>query len=86
MRAAPLRVAWLGHRSSQLGGGMATYSNEIVGRLRRRGIKVTFFHHDLKDAAPDLKLAARLKYTPVLPAQEMEEPDLLRFLQDTRAH
>ena len=29
-----------------------------------------------------MKLAARLKYTPVLPAQEMEEADLLRFLQD----
>jgi hypothetical protein len=33
-----------------------------------------------------IKLAARLKYTPVLPAQEMEEPDLLRFLLDTQAH
>jgi hypothetical protein len=30
-----------------------------------------------------MKLAARLKYTPVLPAQEMEESDLLRFLQDS---
>lgn len=29
-----------------------------------------------------LKLATRLKYTPVLPAQEMAEPDLLRFLED----
>jgi len=29
-----------------------------------------------------MKLAARLKYTPVLPAQEMEEADLLRFLKD----
>jgi hypothetical protein len=29
-----------------------------------------------------MKLAARLKYTPVLPAQEMEEADLLRFLED----
>jgi glycosyltransferase involved in cell wall biosynthesis len=47
-----LRVAWLGHRSTQLGGGMATYSQEIVGRLRRRGIDVTFFTHDLKGAAP----------------------------------
>jgi glycosyltransferase involved in cell wall biosynthesis len=47
-----LRVAWLGHRSTQLGGGMATYSQEIVGRLRQRGIDVTFFTHDLKGAAP----------------------------------
>jgi hypothetical protein len=30
-----------------------------------------------------MKLAARLKYTPVLPAQEMEEADLLRFLKDS---
>jgi len=28
-----------------------------------------------------MKLATRLKYTPVLPAQEMEESDLLRFLE-----
>ncbi|TMD65681.1 MAG: hypothetical protein E6I84_08820 [Chloroflexi bacterium] len=28
-----------------------------------------------------MKLATRLKYTPVLPAQEMDEPDLLRFLE-----
>lgn len=30
-----------------------------------------------------MKLASRLQYTPVLPAQEMEEADLLRFLQDS---
>jgi hypothetical protein len=30
-----------------------------------------------------MKLATRLKYTPVLPAQEMEEAELLRFLEDT---
>jgi len=30
-----------------------------------------------------MKLASRLKYTPVLPAQDMEEPDLLRFLEDS---
>lgn len=41
----PLRIAWLGHNSSRLGGGMATYSLEITERLRRRGIHVTFFHH-----------------------------------------
>jgi hypothetical protein len=29
-----------------------------------------------------MKLAARLKYTPVLPAQEMEEPELLQFLTE----
>ncbi len=30
-----------------------------------------------------MKLATRLKYTPVLPAQEMDEPALVRFLTDT---
>lgn len=30
-----------------------------------------------------MKLATRLKYTPVLPAQEMDEPALVRFLADT---
>jgi glycosyltransferase involved in cell wall biosynthesis len=44
---APLRVAWLGHTSPALGGGMATYSREVVARLRRRGHRVTFFQHDL---------------------------------------
>ena len=29
-----------------------------------------------------MKLASRLKYTPVLPAQEMEEAELLLFLAD----
>ncbi len=31
-----------------------------------------------------MKLATRLKYTPLLPAQEMDEPELVRFLTDTR--
>jgi len=31
-----------------------------------------------------MKLASRLQYTPLVPAQEMEEPELLRFLTDTR--
>ena len=43
----PLRIAWLGHRSTQLGGGMATYSTEITTGLRKRGYHVTFFHHGL---------------------------------------
>jgi hypothetical protein len=29
-----------------------------------------------------MKLAARLQYTPVLPAQEMEEDDVVRLLAD----
>ena len=41
-----LRIAWLGHKSAKLGGGMATYSQEVTAGLRRRGLHVTFFHHD----------------------------------------
>lgn len=43
----PLRVAWLGHTSASLAGGMATYSKEIVARLRERGHRVTFFQPQL---------------------------------------
>jgi glycosyltransferase involved in cell wall biosynthesis len=51
---APLRIAWLGHTSPALGGGMATYSREVVARLRQRGHRVTFFQHDLppREEAP----------------------------------
>lgn len=52
--AGRLRIAWLGHRLPELGGGMATYSQEIISRLRARGVQVTFFTHGLKDgSAPD---------------------------------
>jgi glycosyltransferase involved in cell wall biosynthesis len=44
-----MRIAWIGHQSPKLGGGMATYSQEIVPRLRSRGVQVTFFTHGLKD-------------------------------------
>lgn len=44
-----LRVAWLGHASARLAGGMATYSAEVVAGLRRRGHRVTFFHHELEE-------------------------------------
>ena len=37
----PLRVAWVGHDSAALGGGMATYSHEVTTGLRRRGLSVT---------------------------------------------
>jgi glycosyltransferase involved in cell wall biosynthesis len=47
---APLRVAWLGHTSAALGGGMATYSREVVSRLRQRGHRVTFFQHELRES------------------------------------
>jgi glycosyltransferase involved in cell wall biosynthesis len=47
--SGPLRIAWLGHASAALGGGMATYSREVVGRLRARGHRVTFFQHELRE-------------------------------------
>lgn len=53
-----LRVAWLGHTSTALAGGMATYSREVVARLRRRGHRVTFFQHDLQEPGPQTETEA----------------------------
>ena len=47
-----LRVAWLGHNDAAVGGGMATYSREVVARLRQRGHRVTFFQHELPEDGP----------------------------------
>lgn len=44
-RSRRLRIAWLGHTSTKLGGGMATYSSAMTAGLRRMGHQVTFFHH-----------------------------------------
>src|SRR5437868_9729121 len=44
-----LRIAWLGHHSASRGGGMATYSQEMVAGLRAMGHHVTFFHHGEPD-------------------------------------
>lgn len=41
----PLRVAWLGHKMPGVGDGIITYSRELTGGLRRRGVEVMFFHH-----------------------------------------
>lgn len=43
-----LRVAWLGHNSSAVAGGMATYSLQMTKGLRDRGVTVVFFHPGLK--------------------------------------
>jgi glycosyltransferase involved in cell wall biosynthesis len=56
--AGALRVAWLGHTSAALGGGMATYSREVVARLRRRGHRVTFFQHELRTRGDDTEAEA----------------------------
>jgi glycosyltransferase involved in cell wall biosynthesis len=75
-----LRVAWLGHRSAQLAGGMATYSQETVSRLRQRGVQVTFFTHDLKGSAPvegdmvaleSMPLVKPLVYSPRIAKREL---------------
>jgi glycosyltransferase involved in cell wall biosynthesis len=52
MSSRPLRVAWLGHRSTSSGDGIITYSREITDGLRQRGVEVIFFHHspELADA------------------------------------
>jgi glycosyltransferase involved in cell wall biosynthesis len=44
-RSGRLRIAWLGHTSAKLGGGMTTYSRDMTAGLRRLGHQVTFFHH-----------------------------------------
>ena len=64
-----LRVAWLGHRNTELGGGMATYSNEITARLRARGLNVTFFTHEMKGLAVEedtVGLASRALQKPLV--------------------
>ena len=43
----------MGHKSGRVGGGIATYSNEIVHALRARGHHVTYFHH-LAPGQPEL--------------------------------
>lgn len=44
-RQERLRIAWLGHTSARVGGGMATYSKAMTAGLRQLGHQVTFFHH-----------------------------------------
>ena len=55
----PLRVAWLGHQSGRAGDGLLTYSREIVGGLRARGVKVFFVHHGALPATTDDSLTLR---------------------------
>jgi glycosyltransferase involved in cell wall biosynthesis len=53
----PMRVAWLGHRSTTGADGIITYSREITAGLRERGVEVLFFHH-ARDQADDEKSIA----------------------------
>ncbi len=69
-------MAWLGHKSSELGGGIATYSKEVTDGLRRRGVQVVLFHHGVKAETQDqhssveavaleaVPIAKRLVYSP----------------------
>jgi glycosyltransferase involved in cell wall biosynthesis len=56
----PLRVAWLGHRSTTGADGIITYSREITEGLRRRGVEVLFFHYarDTTDDGQSIALDA----------------------------
>jgi glycosyltransferase involved in cell wall biosynthesis len=62
---------------------MATYSNETVALLRRRGVQVTFFHHLLKDEQPsqdegEVALAA----VPIMRPLVLSPPRATRTLVD----
>ena len=59
-------------------GAALVIRERALGIFTDKGFTPVDFKVDLA-----MKLAARLKYTPVLPAQEMEEADLLRFLEDS---
>ena len=43
-----LRLAWFGHAVGERADGLTTYSAEVVGGLRRRGVEV-WFHHATRD-------------------------------------
>lgn len=47
-RAGPLRLAWFGHAVGERADGLTTYSAEVVGGLRKRGVEV-WFHHASRD-------------------------------------
>jgi len=46
--AGHLRLAWFGHAVGERADGLTTYSTEVVGGLRRRGLEV-WFHHATRD-------------------------------------
>jgi glycosyltransferase involved in cell wall biosynthesis len=46
VNAGGLRVAWFGHAEGRRADGLSTYSREVVGALRRRGLEMRFFSHD----------------------------------------
>ncbi|MFQ6016081.1 MAG: glycosyltransferase family 4 protein [Anaerolineae bacterium] len=44
-----MKIAWFGHRASERGDGLITYSREITEGLRTRGKEVVFFYHGSKE-------------------------------------
>ncbi len=58
-------------------GAALVIRNHAVGIFTNKGFTPVDFKVELA-----MKLAAKLKYTPLLPAQEMEEPDLIGFLAE----
>ena len=65
MTGEGLRVGWFGHGEGRRADGLSTYSREVVGALRRRGVEVRFFSHDVDGdvvPAPSVRLrAVRMK-------------------------
>src|SRR5437763_17127654 len=63
---------------------MATYSNEITERLRRRGIKVTFFHHGASsDEDPQAGLeSVGLESMPIMKPLVVSPPRARRRLRE----
>jgi glycosyltransferase involved in cell wall biosynthesis len=60
-----LRIAWVGHKSTQVAGGIATYSRETIRLLREGGHHVTYFHHQTP-GQPDLPGEVSLRSLPIL--------------------
>jgi glycosyltransferase involved in cell wall biosynthesis len=78
-----VRVAWLGHRSATGADGIITYSREITGGLRDRGVEVLFLHHDRDQVEEEgsialdaFSLSHRLVLSP--PGSKRKLLDLLR--------
>jgi hypothetical protein len=59
-------------------GAALVIRDRVLGIFTDKGFTPVDFKVELA-----MKLATRLKYTPVLPAQEMDEPELVRFLSDS---
>jgi hypothetical protein len=59
-------------------GAALVIRDRILGIFTDKGFTPVDFKVELA-----MKLATRLKYTPLLPAQDMDEADLLRFLAES---